>query len=80
MGLTLQKRIMNQVCDKAFHAPRTYNFTLPKEFKKKITDETLDLDTLVGNKHIEMIYCQDGQVKELEQKTSNSEEFRAMAE
>ena len=80
MGLTLQKRIMNQVCDKAFRAPRTYNFTLPKEFKKKIAAETLDLGTLVGNKNIEMIYCQDGQVKDLEQKTSNSEEFRAMAE
>jgi hypothetical protein len=80
MGLTLQKRIMNQVCEKAFHAPRTYNFTLPKEFKKKIAAETLDLGTLVGNKNIEMIYCQDGQVKDLEQKTSNSEEFRAMAE
>lgn len=81
MKLTLKKRVMDKVCEKAFNASRTYNYTsFPREFKKDMAAATVDLPSLVGNKTLEMVYCQDGNVKDVEKKTSSSEEFCAMAE
>lgn len=81
MKLTLKKRVMDKVCEEAFNASRTYNYTsFPREFKKDMAAATVDLPSLVGNKTLEMVYCQDGDVKDVKKKTSGSEEFRAMAE
>lgn len=81
MKLTLKKRVMDKVCEEAFNASRTYNYTsFPREFKKDMAAATVDLSSLVGNKTLEMVYCQDGDVKDVKKKTSSSEEFRAMAE